>query len=392
MFLNNANLAKYFALYAAAAYLYTALVILPAVQSPPCDDLDTCMKTTRLVRRAHPVTEPRESRNKPAHDEKCRRVFHWSMLDHWEEFNIKHLPHNHILKLPRTGGPDANGTVDMMVIVHNPNGKLTVIDTIGHIVDLKDGDNLWHRHTALYGAWVGVHVARHKYNLVTNRTVFVHDCSKGDFPVEWRHLGEISCDTKLIPQANVVIYPPLEGLLWDLAWDFDFKCQGSEMFQAYASLFVNNSTKLVPTAPMGCWISRRGSNVRTVAKLDDVLGLMHEVFPRVKQVVFAANMTVHETSNMINECRVLFGVHGAGHTNTIYARPGVSVVEIIGKDRPAYFRNINMLLDRYYQSIVGDSSKGINDDKYTVDLDEARAALIKARDRAAAWIEEHGYW
>ena len=372
-------------------YLYTVLVMLPALMSLPCSDLDTCMKTIPLESRAHSLNESRKSRNKPAHDDKCRRIFHWSMLDDWEEFEVS-LPDTFILKLARTGGPIANGTADMAVTVHNPNGKLIVIDTTGHILDLKDGANLWHRHTALYGAWIGVQVARHKYNLGRNRTVFVHDCSQSNFPVEWRHLGELSCDRSLIDQAEVVIYPPLEGLLWDLAWDFDFECRGSKMFQTYASLFVDKSTKLAPTKPLGCWISRRGSNVRTVANLDDILGMMHEIFPRVKEIVFAANMTVNQTSNMIQECRVLFGVHGAGHTNTIYARPGVSVVEIIGRDRPAYFRNINMLLDQYYQSIVGDSTKGINDEKYNIDLDEARAALVKGRDRAAAWIEEHGYW
>jgi capsular polysaccharide biosynthesis protein len=88
----------------------------------------------------------------------------------------------------------------------------------------------------------------------------------------------------------------------------------------------------------------------------------------------------------------LFGVHGAGHTNAIFARPGVGVVEAIGNARPAYYRNINMLLGQNYQSIIGDPIHGIGDDNYMMDLEEARSALIKARDHAAEWIEKNGHW
>lgn len=30
--------------------------------------------------------------------------------------------------------------------------------------------------------------------------------------------------------------------------------------------------------------------------------------------------------------------------NTIFTRPGVAIVEMLGKAQPAYFRNVNMLL------------------------------------------------
>ena len=59
--------------------------------------------------------------------------------------------------------------------------------------------------------------------------------------------------------------------------------------------------------------------------LNDVLSTMREVFPRVEVITFTPNKTGNETAEMIQECRVLFGVHGAGHTNAIYAGPGVAV-------------------------------------------------------------------
>ena len=331
---------------------------------------------------------------KPGQDDKCRRMFEWSMIDQWSTdgkgFDLNRLPQSKTLRKSRMGGPSADGTVDMKILVRNSQLNLTAVDLTKPMINLKHA-NVWHQHTALYSTWVGVQVARRKYGLVTNSTVYVHDC-RGELPIEWQNLGELSCDRSLITQADVMISPPVGGLMWDLAWDFNFECRDSEMFQAYASLFVDKSAKLVPTKPMGCFISRKGANVRTVSNLDAVLGMMHEVFPRVEEIVFTPTV-VNQTVDMIRECRVLFGIHGAGHTNALYARPGVGVVEAIGKDRPAYYRNINMLLGQYYQSIVGDRTKKITaNGDWVIDLDEARAALVKANDHAAAWIKEHGHW
>ncbi|KAL3785103.1 hypothetical protein HJC23_006152 [Cyclotella cryptica] len=330
----------------------------------------------------------------PIHDDKCKRMFEWSMLDRWKsdgkDFDFNNLPQTKRLDITRMGGPSAVGSLTMRIEVRNRALNLTAVDTTKGMKDLKS-PNVWHRYTALYGTWVGVQIATRKYHLLTNRTVYVHDCN-GDMPLEWLDLGEISCDRNLIHDADVVIVPPVDGLMWDLAWDFDFQCENSEMFKAFASLFVDKSAKLDPTDAMGCWISREGATYGTVTNLDDVLNMMREVFPRVKVLEFNAKLTTHENVEMLRECRVLFGNHGAGHTNAIYARPGVSVVEIIGKSKPAYYRNINMLLNQNYESIIGDPTREISDPDFTVNLDEARAALIRGRDHAAAWIEKHGYW
>jgi hypothetical protein len=51
-----------------------------------------------------------------------------------------------------------------------------------------------------------------------------------------------------------------------------------------------------------------------------------------------------------------------------------------------------MLLGQNYQSIIGDPRHAIGDDNYIMDLEEARSALLKARDHAAEWIEKNGHW
>eukprot|EP00804_Cyclotella_cryptica_P004314 CCRYP_013513-RA/>CCRYP_013513-RA protein AED:0.02 eAED:0.02 QI:0/-1/0/1/-1/1/1/0/325 len=324
-------------------------------------------------------------------------MFEWSMLDHWKsdgnDFDYDNLPQRKILSLPRMGRPSAyNLQVNMQIEVRKSTLNLTVVDLISKANHNLKHKNLFHRFTPLYGTWVAVQLSRRKYNLLTNHTVYVHDCDKGDLPKEWLSLGELSCNRELINQAKVVIVPPMKGLLWDLAWDLDFQCYNSEMFMAFANLFVDKLSKLEPIDPVGCWISRRGATHSTVTNLNEVLDMMLDVFPRVKELEFNANYTVEQNVKMLRECTVLFGNHGAGHTNAIYARPGVSVVEIIGKSKPAYYRNINMLLNQNYESIIGDPTRKISEPDFTIDVEEARAALIRARDHASDWIEKHGYW
>lgn len=340
-------------------------------------------------------------------DSKCKNMFEWSMMDQWQSLsdgddkidfflhdnimNSTHLPQTKHLSIKRMGGPSATGTLRMTIVLRNLQLKTMVVDLSTQRKDLKS-PNVWHRHTVLYRTWVAVQIAQRRYNLVTDRVIYVHDCRNGELPNEWRNVGgELSCNREMIHQADVTLTPPTDGLLWDLSWDFNFECFGSEMFSAYASIYTDKQSELHPTDAMGCWIDRQ-TGTRRVANLDDVLSTMQEVFPRVEVITFTANKTGNETAEMIKECRVLFGVHGAGHTNAIYARPGVAVIEAIGTIKPAYYRNINMLLDQHYQSIIGDQTKKITDTNWTIDLDEAKAALIKARAHTDEWIKEHGHW
>ena len=50
-----------------------------------------------------------------------------------------------------------------------------------------------------------------------------------------------------------------------------------------------------------------------------------------------------------------------------------------------------MLLGQHYESIKGDAKHGMREN-FKVDLEEAHAALERAKDHAALWIEEHGKW
>jgi hypothetical protein len=345
-------------------------------------------------------------------DDNCKRMFEWSMLDRWNtvdpiEVDYENLPQTKHLHTFRIGGYEALGEIDMNVTIRNQQINLTVVNAMQFGED-QMSDNLWHRTVPQFSSWVGVQFAQRKYNLPVNRTVYVFDCrgplKLKDVPSGWEKMGEVSCDARLIEQADVLIEPPTNGLLWDLAWDMNFECYSSDMFKTFVSQFVDKSSKLDPPDPLACWISRQGRDVRSASNLNDTLGVMREVFTNARELRFTKEMSIDDVANALNDCRVIFGIHGAGHMNALFARPGVAVIEIIGKDppyhssdeeqkgSPAYFRNINMLLGQYYQSIAGDSTRGMYDDGYVIDLEEAREALVRARHHSTSWIEEHGHW
>lgn len=257
--------------------------------------------------------------------------------------------------------------------------------------------NLWHRFVSQYNSWVNLQIAERKFHLKSDRTVYLFKCEQGktlsDLPPEWSKIGEVTCDKNVLHDADVVLVPANDGFLWDLAWDHDFECRNSDMFKTFASLFVDKDATL---DPLGCFISRQGRTIRTVLNLNETIGMMREIFPRVRVIHLTTDHTTDDTVDMLYECRVLFGIHGAGHMNAIFARPGVAVVEMLGNmgdkgNPPSYFRNVNMLLGQHYESIKGDAKHGMREN-FTVDLEEARAALERAKDHAALWIEEHGKW
>jgi len=332
--------------------------------------------------------------HKTVQDDICKREFEWSMIDYWTEIGKEHpspqinyeqLPESRVLTALRS---DNKLRIGMKVTVLNKKLQLTVVDTR----KMKDvfSTNLWHRMAPQYDAWVGLQTAERRYNVTSDRTVFLIDSRRNetDLPTGWSDIGEVTCNSTILDDADAVIVPPTDGLIWDLAWDHNLQCHNSDMFKAFVHQFV---AKQSTGDPLGCFISRQGRPIRIVTNFDEVMEMMHEVFPRVRINHFTEEHTIDEIVDLLYECRVLFGVHGAGHMNALFTRPGVGVVEIVGTTGVAYFKNINMLLGQHYEAIAGDKTQGMSG-QFHVNLTEAKPALERARDHAALWIKEKGQW
>ena len=328
-------------------------------------------------------------------DETCQRLFEWSMIHQWEDDNhksplidLKQLPDTRKLTILRSDDKDS---LQMEISVYRNHSLLTIVDVRRMSkMSVPFQDNLWHRMISQYNAWMSVQIAERRYHLKSKRTIFLFECDShknqtiADLPTEWTKIGECVCSMEDM-EPDVMIIPPNDGFLWDLAWNKHIQCYNSEMFKEFASLFVDKS---VPDSPVGCFISRQDQPFRYVINYNEVIDMMYEVFATVYVLHFTTHDTIDYVVDRLHECKVLFGVHGAGHMNAIFARPGVAVVEMVGATGAQYYKNINMLLGQYYEAISGDKGKKMNGAFY-VDLREAKNALERARDYALSWGKEH---
>lgn len=132
------------------------------------------------------------------------------------------------------------------------------------------------------------------------------------------------------------------------------------------------------TEPKGCLISLQGRPNRRVDNWNETMAMMKKVFRRVQVWTLTQYHTTDETVRILQDalfCLVFM----------VQATPmprGVGVVEMIGNAKPAYFRNINMLLGQYY-GMSGPC---------TVNLTEAKGAFFRANEHARLWIESYGHW
>ncbi len=340
-----------------------------------------------------------------AEDANCARLWEWTTLDDWaeserddkEKTKDEEFPQEFELQQERSGAPSSTGIIHMRISVNTaPPHNLTVVDC-RFLRDVFSG-NVWHRMVPQYASWVALQIAQRKYHLQYSQTVFLLDCAETQeevgasttIPISqgWSNLGTVTCQSAVLEHANVIITPPNDGLLWDLAWDHQLQCSNSTMFRAFVENYVTKDSSQ-NRQPVGCYISRQRRNQRVATNYEEVLDLMRQVFRRVRVLDITERHTTEQIEDLLYECRVLVGVHGAGLMNSLWARPGVSVIELSGKIGAAYYRNINMLLGQYYESIPGDDQGTMSTD-FTIDLEQLKPVLERGRDHAEWWYQQHG--
>jgi hypothetical protein len=319
-------------------------------------------------------------------------MFEWTVLDNWILVNTTRnssSPQKHRYLIDRTYQEQPNHTSYSILTIeevpHNLHTSLTVIDLRGFGYGMDDPfqTNPWHRMISQYSAFVGLHSARHLFNIsLEGDVIFLHYCPPGkttyELPSEWYKLGDVSCDRALLKKASWIIQPPMDGFLWDLAHDNQLDCFESNMFQTFANLYTLGENKpKKSTNPTACWIGRLSRPNRIVANLSNVLQVAKQLF-QVQILNITSTQTNDEIIQLLRNCHVLFGIHGAGHMNAIFATKNVAVVEITGNFTPAYYRNINMLLGHYYERIVGDATQGTHG-TYHINVTELYDALQRAK-------------
>lgn len=80
-------------------------------------------------------------------------------------------------------------------------------------------------------------------------------------------------------------------------------------------------------APVLLTIKRHGARrVNNQTEMDESL---HECMPWMRHVAYHGNESIAETVRLFASARAVVGPHGAGHSNTYWAAPGTTVVELV---------------------------------------------------------------
>ena len=99
-------------------------------------------------------------------------------------------------------------------------------------------DNVWHRMTAVFSAWLTVEVAKRRQPMLAAHRFDVTRLNGGLHPDFGTLFGAAlrPAQARGVPYSHVLIAPP-DGFLWDLAWDNRMACRsrGSSIWRGFVS-------------------------------------------------------------------------------------------------------------------------------------------------------------
>jgi hypothetical protein len=395
------------------------------------------------------ASRPSFSKNNPT---KCERQWDWPFLDVWTEDSHKDKDQTiTTFEVARSNAHEtAQGTIRMQVLQRSTNSENYTPRRV--VIFVTHGDtmsvNAWHRIAVQYMVWIAWHVAEHRlHDTVWANITNVELAVPCTYPTEilqgWKDLlfpihfqipdsdtdyervslveTAIWCTNATHPDElvhklqplfedkygnsssaiDVVLVPPNEGLMWDLAWDKTFDCKQSHMFRTFMSQFApwQQSSSVRTTAalpqsteakdssvtPVVCWILRYGNPQRDISNRDEVHGMLLSIFDTVRLLHFTRYHTSFHIKNVMDDCQVMFGVHGAGLVNamwsTMSSHARTAVVEVLPYNEPQYFRSVSALVGHHYEGL--NSGNLLEDAQYHIDLEKSANALRRALDYVA---------
>jgi hypothetical protein len=381
---------------------------------------------------------------------KCERQWDWPFLDMWTQKSrtAKNQTITTFQVARSNAHETARGTIHMQVIQRNSENENYIPRRVLIFVSHHDamGANAWHRIAVQYMVWIAWHVAEHRlfdkvWTTITNVELAMPCNDRNDIPQGWEDLlfpinhrnydnfldndsvtlvaTSMWCTNAFSPRLpdelvqglqplfdanynnsssniDVILVPPKDGLMWDLAWDTTFDCKQSHMFLTFMSQFaawqqpsiVPNTDTLPQTTaahdinktPVVCWILRYGNPQRDIQNRDEVHGMLLSIFDTVRLLHITRYHKSLHIRNIIDDCQVLYGVHGAGMVNamwgTISSLAKTAVVEVLPENQPQYFRSVSGLVGHYYEGVITDLF--MDQAQYHIDLATSADALRRA--------------
>jgi len=121
---------------------------------------------------------------------------------------------------------------------------------------------------------------------------------------------------------------------------------------------------LTPAPPARrIYVTRGAARHRRVVNEDEVIRLVTGLSFEVHAL---EDLTLGEQIALFAEADTVVGPHGAGHINTIYAPPGLVLVDILGSEVNKCFHNVSLALGNDYWYLMGDDVP--SGSRYTDDI------------------------
>ncbi|HDY93958.1 MAG TPA: glycosyltransferase family 61 protein [Pseudoalteromonas sp.] len=188
----------------------------------------------------------------------------------------------------------------------------------------------------------------------------------------------VDFDSVLYPTSKIIeerfVRPSLgDGVHYKGGWDPRYIKDINKAFREYNFKQSNGSGN------KKIFVSRDDATHRAAVNNDELLSLVNEFG---FEVFVPGDNTFAEQVNVFSNASIILGIHGAGMTNILWAKPRSSkVIEIVvdGVDDPGYRYLSEMLgLSYYYvrSRPVGNSKNGIAFDDVEVDLVALKALLL----------------
>lgn len=260
-------------------------------------------------------------------------------------------------------------------------------------------NNLWHRLVTMHAGWFALHAARWRLGTMMTRGVdgvdlllhgpsLVGNVTSADWlgQMGWEavvrsalgiepttEVGMLSMrpQGKTLNRYRVVVAAPLDGLMWDLAWDSTLSCYGAHPTYPRFASELRRGLGLAPFGmpqptkakdrPTICWISRSGAlstDPTRRANEDLIAGWVTSICVGrresllYKRLSFTQQIPLRVQATEVSTCDVLAGVHGSGFPNLIFQEPRSAVLEFLltSRRRPYYYRNLAHFVGQIYMS------------------------------------------
>ena len=182
-------------------------------------------------------------------------------------------------------------------------------------------------------------------------------------------------DSKIIPAENTfyleaeqLIVPSLPGITGNMPF---WACQylRNRFLRECGFAFSSKTNKRI-------FLSRRLADKRRIQNEQEIMQLLEQYG---FETVLLETMSVAEQIKLFSSAEVVFGMHGAGLSNTVFCRPGTKVIEVFPKDKAnvCYWALANQVgLDYYYMCAAENSATSEID--YEINLQDLSNILKTA--------------